>query len=573
MNPRARYALILGAMGLIGVLATALLLLDPPPSRSGGFGPPPDPAAQDASGPDTRVALAEGWDGNTVCYEIFVRSFQDSDGDGIGDFRGLTERLDYVNDGDPDGGDDLGADCIWLMPTFPTESYHGYDVTDYRGVNPELGTMEDFQAFLAAAHARGIRVLLDLVINHSSDRHPWFVDAASGPDAEHRDWYRFADAPGPDNEYGDNNWRPVPGGDGYYYGFFSGRMPDLDWESPAVREEMKRISDFWLLEVGVDGFRLDAVRHLMEDDAGVSTNVPRTHDMLAELGGHIRETAPGAFTVGEVFDSTAALVPYYPDQFDSFFAFQVANGIVDAARTGSPARLMAAVAEAQETLPGHRWSTFIRNHDQVRAMTELGGDVGRAKVAASLLLTLPGVPFVYYGEEIGMSGTKPDPRLRTPMHWEPGRAAGFTTGVPWEPLQTDSASANVAAQAGDPASLLAHYRRLIHLRTAEPALGTGVWVPVDPGVEGVAAYLRGTTTEAVLVAVNLRDTASELLAPAAPPGILPAGVFRYEGVEGFTPAGLDPAPWNVDEADTDLGAIPSLPPHGTAVLRIVPDGG
>ena len=571
MNPHGRHALILGVMALLGVVSTLLLLTDREPARSGGFGPAPT-ASEPAPDPGTGTALVEGWDGTTVCYEIFVRSFQDSDGDGIGDFRGLIDRLDYVNDGDPAGGDDLGAGCIWLMPTFPSPSYHGYDITDYTTVNPELGTMDDFRAFLAAAHDRGIRVLLDLVINHTSDRHPWFLDAVSGPGAEHRAWYRFADVPGPDNEYGDNNWRLSPGGDGYYYGFFSGRMPDLHWETPAVREAMKRIADHWLLEEGVDGFRLDAVRHLMEDEQGVSTNVPRTHEMLWELGRHIRRVAPGAFTVGEVFDSTAALVPYYPDQLDSFFAFQVANGIVDAVRTGSSTRLLAAVAEAEATLPGHRWSTFLRNHDQVRAMTEIGADPGRARAAASLLLTLPGIPFVYYGEEIGMTGTKPDPRLRTPMQWGPGPAAGFTTGTPWEPLQDDSATANVAAQTGDPNSLLSHYRRLIHLRTTDPVLGNGRWVPLDPGTDGVAAYLRWSPGEAILVAVNLRDGVSGPLTLTALPGAIPPGSYRAEGVEGFIPARPPDSPWLVSEDGVDGWTLPSMPPYGTALLRLREDG-
>jgi glycosidase len=502
-----------------------------------------------------------------------VRSFQDSDGDGIGDLKGLVQRLDHVNDGDPSGGSDLGADCIWLMPTFPSPSYHGYDVTDYRDVDPELGTLDDLRAFVDEAHARGIRVLLDLPINHTSDRHPWFVEALTGPGAEHRSWYHFARGPGPDNEYGDNNWRPSPQGGDYYYGFFSPRMPDLDWESPEVRAEMRSIADFWLRGVGVDGFRVDAVRHLMEDSAGRTTNVPRTHAMLAEFGGHVRRAAPEAFTVGEVFDSTAALVPYYPDQFDSYFAFQLANGIVDAARTGSSTRLFSVVEELHERLPGHRWASFIRNHDQRRTLTELDGDPERGKVAASLLLTLPGIPFIYYGEEIGMTGDKPDPRLRTPMQWSPEPGAGFTEGTPWEPLQADAAGTNVAVQATDSASLLTHYRRLVHLRRGEPALGRGVWVPLDSGTEGVAAFLRRTEVEAVLVAINLRDRGTGDLAVEGGAGSLPPGVYRFEPIPGFTPRDLDSTPRTVSEEGFQGWSLPSVPAFGTVLVRVRPGNG
>ncbi|MEJ2539116.1 MAG: alpha-amylase family glycosyl hydrolase [Gemmatimonadota bacterium] len=572
-------AATLGAVALLALAAAILLLMEPDRPRSGGFraqgeenaGGPDLPVSASPADTATRTALAVGWDGGTVCYEIFVRSFQDSDDDGVGDLQGLLDRLDYVNDGDPDGGEDLGADCIWLMPTFPSPSYHGYDVTDYTAVNPELGTLDDLRAFLTAAHARGVRVLLDLVINHTSDRHPWFVDALSGAGATHRDWYRFSDVTGPDNEYGDNNRRPTPSGEEFYYGFFSPRMPDLDWDHPAVRREMERIADFWLLEVGVDGFRLDAVRHLMEDQDGTSTNVPRTHDMLRELGRHVRSVQPSAFTVGEVFDSTGALVPYYPDQLDSFFAFQVANAIVDAARTGSNRRLLAAVDEAREEIPGHRWSTFIRNHDQTRALTELGGDVGRARVAASLLLTLPGIPFVYYGEEIGMTGDKPDRRLRTPMHWERRPGGGFTGGEPWEPLQADSARATVAGQSSDPNSLLSHYRRLIHLRTADPALGRGEWVPLDAGTDGVAAYLRRTAAEAVLVAVNLRGEPTGPLALSGSRESLPPAAYRMERVAGFTPNGPTVGPYTASEAGISGWEIPSIGGYGTVILRVLPD--
>jgi len=441
-----------------------------------------------------------------VCYEILVRSFYDSDGDGIGDLEGLIQKLDYVNDGDPSTDTDLGANCIWLMPVAASPSYHKYDVTDYYTIDPEYGTNEDFRRFTAAAHERGIRVLVDMVINHTSNQHPAFHQSMSDPDSEYRAWFRWSPAPGPDNEYGDNNWHEAPEGGGYYYGFFSGRMPDLNWETEAVREEMKKASSFWLDEMGADGLRLDAVRHLMEDDEGRTTNVPRTHDMLREYGEYIRQAHPGAYTVGEVFDGGETLLAYYPDQLDAYFAFGISDAILGAVTSGSSAGLLEAVLLMQDSVPNDRYAPFLRNHDQSRTMTVLEGDLRRAKLAASLLLTLPGVPFVYYGEELGMAGDKPDRRIRTPMPWTLGPAAGFTTGQPWEPLQADSLTANVEALEADSTSILHHYRHLIRLRGACPALGAGAeLVPVRASSPAVVAYLRQSADAAALVVANLGE--------------------------------------------------------------------
>ncbi len=466
---------------------------------------------------------APWWKGGT-CYEIFVRSFQDSDGDGVGDLRGLMDRLDYVNDGDPRDPSDLGANCIWLMPVATSPSYHGYDVSDYYRVDPHLGTNDEFKRLVGEAHRRGIRVLVDMVINHASIEHPAFQEALHDPDSRFREWFRWSPVPGPPNEWGDSNWHRSSVRDEYYYGFFSGTMPDLNWESSSLRREMEAVATYWLTEMGADGFRLDAVRHLMED-GGRTTNVPRTHDMLGEYAAHVREVAPGAFTVGEVFDSTDVLLAYYPDQLDAYFAFQVANGIVDAVTRGSAAGFLESVIELDRAVPDHRWAPFLRNHDQTRTMTELGGDVARAKLAASLLLTLPGLPFVYYGEEIGMTGDKPDPRIRTPMHWTLAPAAGFTEGTPWEPLQPDSFSANVEVMNGDSTSLLSHYRRLIHLRAASPALAAGDFVPLTAGSPQVAAYLRRSRAETVLVVANLGESALEDVDLSSERGTLPSGEY------------------------------------------------
>jgi alpha-amylase len=497
----------------------------------------PAPAASTQS-----ISNRSAWQDGTVCYEIFVRSFDDSDGDGIGDFEGLIRKLDYVNDGNPTSTNDLGAQCIWLMPINPSPSYHGYDVTDYRRINRDYGTMSDFTRFLQEAHRRGIKVLIDMVINHVSSEHPYFKHALLYRDSPYRDWFRWSATPGPLNEYGSNSWHRAPTRDEYYYGFFWQGMPDLNWETAAVRNEMNQVATFWLRDVGVDGLRLDAVRHLMEDATGRSTNVPRTHDMLRAYAAHIHSVAPQAFTIGEVFDSTDVLLDYYPDQLDAYFAFEVSDAILEAVRTGSSTAMLESVLRLQAAIPNDRWAPFLRNHDQTRTMTVLGGDVERAKLAASLLLTMPGIPFVYYGEEVGMTGDKPDPRLRTPMHWSLEPAAGFTDGFPWEPLQPDSFSANVAVMQNDSGSLLNHYRRLVHLRTDNTALSAaGTLVPLDAGTSQVAAYLRRSGGSIALILANLGNTPVPNITISSGVEALPRGRYVPRTVLG----GQSAAPFTV----------------------------
>ncbi|MFQ5537847.1 MAG: alpha-amylase family glycosyl hydrolase [Gemmatimonadota bacterium] len=501
-----------------------------------------------------------------MCYEVFVRSFLDSDGDGIGDLRGLIRKLDYINDGNPETLGDLGANCIWLMPIAASTSYHGYDVRDYYRVDPSYGTQQDFQELVREAHARGIRVLVDMVINHTSSEYPFFQYALLYPDSPYRDWFRFSSGRGEPNEWGGYNWHRSPYRDEYYYGFFWSGMPDLNWESPEVRAEMKRVATFWLTEMGADGFRLDAVRHLMEE-GDRTANVPRTHDMLREYQAHIRKIAPDAFTIGEVFDSTDVLLAYYPDQLDSYFAFQVANAILDAVVLGTADHLMSTVLELQTRVPDHRWAPFLRNHDQTRTMTQLEGRADRAALAAEILLTLPGLPFVYYGEEIGMTGDKPDPRLRTPMQWDLTPAAGFTSGIPWEPPQPDSFTANVAAMEGDPASLLNRYRRMIHLRSGNRALGSGDLVPLRANVPGVAAYLRTTGKDAALVVANLGDRpirgvnigAADRAETPEPSGYLEAGRYSLTPLLRDAPQVGDLTVGS-DGRISSLTPVPSLPP-------------
>lgn len=477
-------------------------------------------------------SVIKGWRRGAVCYEVFVRSFYDSNGDGVGDLNGLIQKLDYINDGTPGARRDLGARCIWLMPIAESPSYHGYDVTNYYRVDPEYGTNDDFRRLIAEAHRRGIRVLVDMVLNHASSEHPAFKAAQRDTASPYRNWFRWLPAhPGVKNRWGGDNWHRSPVRGDYYYGFFWSGMPDLNYENPAVREEARKIARFWLVEMGADGFRLDAIAHLVEEGA-TTRHAPGTHPVLREYAGYIRRLAPAAFTIGEVWDSTGAMLPYYPDQLDAHFAFEVSDSILAAVRTGSAKKLFPPVLRLQRALPAERWAPFLRNHDQTRTLTALGGDIARARLAAMILLTLPGLPFVYYGEELGMTGNKPDERLRTPMHWRRERAGGFSTGAAWQPLQPDSLTANVEAQDTDPGSLLNLYRRLIHLRAKNPALAVGEMIPLTASSDAAAAFLRREGTRVVLVVLNLGATPLDRVTLSSGERVLRAGQYAPKALLG-----------------------------------------
>jgi len=465
---------------------------------------------------------APAWTHGAVCYEVFVRSFYDSDGDGIGDLSGLIRKLDYING--------LGASCIWLMPVAQSPSYHGYDVSDYYRVEPAYGTNDDFKRLVAQAHRRGIKVLVDMVLNHSSSEHPYFQAALRDTTSAYRTWYRFSRTPLGKGPWGGEAWHRSPVRDEYYYGVFWSGMPDLNYQTPAVRKEANKIATFWLREMGVDGFRLDAVPYVVEEGACLA-GCPGTHAFLREYAAHLRSVKPDAYTVGEVWANIDAMLPYYPDQLTAYFAFELSDSLLSAVRTGSAAGLLTGFLRLEDTLPAYRWSPFLTNHDQTRALTALGGDVARARIAATLLLTLPGLPFIYYGEEIGMTGDKPDERLRTPMQWSP-RSGGFTTGKPWEAPQADSLTTNVAVEDRDPNSLLHLYRQLIHLRKQNEALATGELVPLSTTSPQVAAYLRRTNRRAVLVVANLGGSAVSGVAIASAERALPPRAYTPRNLLG-----------------------------------------
>jgi glycosidase len=479
------------------------------------------------------------WTRGATCYEIFVRSFYDSDGDGIGDLKGLIAKLDYINDGNPLSRKSLGARCIWLMPIVASPSYHGYDATNYYRVTHDYGTNDDFKRLVTAAHQRGIRVLVDMVLNHTSNEHQWFQAAMRDTASPYRSWYRWSKTkPNEKGPWGQEVWYKSPVRDEYYYAVFWSGMPDLNYETPAVREEVKKIARFWLSDMGADGFRLDAVPYLMEDH-GKLAGSPGTHAFLHEYEQYLRTVKADVYTVGEVYDSLGAVLPYYPEQLDSYFGFEMADSIIAAVRSGSARGLLAPVLRMQYDIPANRWSSFLRNHDQPRTRTELGGDVAKAKLASFLLLTLPGVPFVYYGEEIGMTGAKPDERIRTPMQWSRGHAGGFTTGTPWESAQADSLTTNVEVEERDPTSLLTLHRTLIHLRAANPALADGLLIPLTTSNEAVMAFVRRQGDRVAIVVANLGNAAAKAVTLTADAGALPVGHWRVRSLlDGSSGAAL-----------------------------------
>jgi glycosidase len=500
-----------------------------------------------------------------VCYEVFVRSFADADGDGVGDLRGLISHLDYINDGNPQSTTDLGVNCVWLMPIAKSVSYHGYDVTDYYHVDPRYGTDEEFRELVRAAHSRGIRIIVDFVPNHSSSEHPHFRSALNDPASPYRAWYRWSpvnpNQPGP---WGQVAWHKSPVHDEYYYGVFWQGMPDLNYANPVVVQEMQKVTAYWLKEMGVDGFRFDAIPYLVEEGNELKHS-RGTHEVLRVLGDAIRREAPASFTVGEMSDgSVDILASYYPDQLDAYFAFDVAAGTVEAARTGDAASYVRSARETNAKLPRGRWSPFLTNHDQPRAMTILADPV-KARVAASAMLMLPGIPFVYYGEEIGMIGPKPDEQIRTPMQWSSASGAGFTTGTPWEAPQPDWASKNVAAQGGDPASLLNHYRRLIHFRNQHSALAAGDLAVETASDASVAAIVRQSPEETILVALNFGDRLTDRVGVALAPA-LRGGPFRLQPLYGDPSGACMAVGISDDGAAITLGQVA---PHSFCAFKIL----
>jgi alpha-glucosidase len=484
------------------------------------------------------------WWQTGVIYQIYPRSFADSDGDGTGDLRGVTAHLDHLNDGTPRS---LGVDAVWLSPCFPSPGYDfGYDVSDYCAIDPLFGTMADFDRLVAEAHRRGIRIILDLVLNHTSHLHPWFVQSRSSRENAKRDWYiwkdpgRLGGAP--------NNWESVFGGKAwkwdettrqYYYHMFLEQQPDLNWRNPSTRRAAMEVFRFWL-DRGVDGFRLDVVDAYFKDSMfrdnppalGIRGYERQKHvydkDQPELLGVYreirsILDSYGERMAVGEVMGGMPEAARYCRNGLLPLaFNFEFTN------RPWRPAAFLKSAMEYETALAGEGWPCYVlSNHDNPRHATRYGGrrTEERAKLAAAMLLTLRGTPFLYYGEEIGMRDGKiarrqivdpPGKRYwplykgrdacRTPLPWNDSPGAGFTSGKPWLPLNPDYRDVNVEAQRDDPNSVFSFYRSLIWLRKKTPALHSGDFRPLPKQTGRALVYLRETGTQRVLVTLNFSDS-------------------------------------------------------------------
>jgi alpha-amylase len=501
--------ILIGEQLLIGSQDGALYSLNKDGPQMAQFIPPTplplDPTPTPLPDQPEQAALGSNglpWWNDRVFYEVFVRSFKDSNGDGNGDLKGLIEKLDYLNDGDPKTTTDLGVTGLWLMPVNEAASYHGYDAVDYKQIEQDYGTNEDFKTLVAEAHKRGIAVIVDLVMNHTSNQHPWFVNAKPGSPTDNYYIWQY------DKPTGTRSWDGAPDwyrlGNRYYYGLFWSGMPDLNYRNGAVTDEMFDIIRFWLEDMGADGFRLDAIRHIIEEGAQ-DTNTNSTHQWLKNFDNFVESVNPQALTVGEAWDQTGIVAEYVKDdEVDIAFEFNLAEAILQSLYAGDNRKLMEAAGQVLADYPPGQFATFLSNHDQDRVMTQLRYDPARAEAAATLLLTLPGVPFIYYGDEIGMPGDiKPDENARTPMQWKSADGAGFTSSTAWLTIDPSYLKVNVAAQDQDAASLLNHYRQLIHLRAAHPALRSGEMLLVESGNPQVFAYLRTGENEQILTLVNL----------------------------------------------------------------------
>jgi alpha-glucosidase len=503
-----------------------------------------------------------------VIYQIYPRSFQDSDGDGVGDLNGIAARLDHLVA--------LGIDAVWISPIYPSPmADFGYDVADYTGVDPRFGTIADFDALLAKAHGLGLKLLLDFVPNHSSDRHPWFVESRSSRTNPKRDWYIWRDAT-PDGGP-PNNWISDFGGPawewdaltGQYYGHaFLREQPDLNWRNLAVKTAMLDAMRFWF-DRGVDGFRIDVLWHMIKradfadnpinpDYApGMgemhqvlqfnSTDQPEVHDLAADMRALADSYPDERLLIGEIYLPVEKLMTYYGTTRPGVqlpFNFQLIDAPWDA-----PA-LATLITQYEAALPPGGWPNWVLgNHDRPRVAAKLGDR--QARIAAMLLLTLRGTPTVYYGDEIGLADVAIPPELvqdprelrepgiglgrdpvRTPMPWDGSASAGFTTGTPWLPLNLDWRTRNVAAQAGDPGSMLSLYRALLALRRAHVALTIGDFQLID-GDGDVLAYERDHGDEQIVVVLNLGEKEQQVTLPEGDYRLL---LSSFPGV-GRGPAG------------------------------------
>jgi alpha-amylase len=536
------------------------LLLVPPAGAATVIDTSPVPAVHRAS------PLPAGWDKGAF-MEIFVRAWRDSNGDGIGDLRGLTQSLDYLQD--------LGIRGIWLMPiTKNSDGDHGYATTDFRDIAPEYGTLADFDELIRQAHQRGIGVIMDYVINHSSAEHPMFVDARSNPASRWRDWFVWSpDRPKGWDIWGKNPWyhtaaepwnfkgevkdlpAPPPDAQGFYFGTFGPHMPDFNLRNPAVLNYHLDSLRFWLNR-GLDGFRLDAVPHLIENNAVDWNDQPESRAITKQLQDLIKSY--DRRTV--VCEATAKPADYGADALcGGAFAFDHWFNIVPAAR-GEPQAIEAVARYYAKASPN--MASFVSNHDSFagqRLWDQVGGNTTLVKLAAATYLLQPGTPYIYYGEEVGMGGVqslKDDPVIRSPMSWTPDPATGgFTSGQPFRPVAPTVASNNAQSQQRDPGSILNFYKAMLKLRNTLPSIARGSYE--QPFAEGqVAAWRRRLGDETTLTVFNYGPQPAEVALDRLPPRsrLLPA--------------------WPADEDIVRVGGSGRvrlvLPPQSLRVYRLQP---
>ena len=490
-----------------------------------------------------------GWYKDAIIYQVHVRTFSDSNGDGIGDFQGLAQRLDYVQE--------LGVTAIWLMPFSPSPLRDdGYDISDYKSVHPSYGTLEDFKTFLSGAHDRGIRVIIEMVANHTSDQHPWFLESRASQDNPKRDWYVWSDT---DTRYGGtriifvdtemSNWAWDPISKSYYWHRFFSHQPDLNYDNPAVREEMWNVMKFWL-ELGVDGFRLDAVPYLIEREGTSCENLPETHDVIRELRKKVDDQFPGAMLLAEANQWPADLRPYFGngDEFHMAFHFPLMPRMFMGLRLEDRKPITEILQQTPEIPASCQWCLFLRNHDELtlemvtdierdymydiyardktmrlnlgirrRLAPLLDNDRRRIELMNGMLFSLPGTPIIYYGDEIGMGdniylGDRNG--VRTPMQWSGGWNGGFSTGDP-ESLYSPPIlnpvygyqAVNVLSQKRSEHSLLSWMKHIIQVRRSSPVFGSGSIEFLYPANHRVLAYVRQLGKETVLVVNNLSSAA------------------------------------------------------------------
>lgn len=434
---------------------------------------------------------------NAVSYEIFVRSFADSNGDGIGDLNGITSKLPYLKN--------LGIEAIWLTPICPSPTYHKYDVTNYKAIDPEYGTMDDFKKLVSEAHKLNIKVIPDLVPNHSSSQHPWFLEAKKGPDNPYRDYYVWSN---PKNLKDSINWYYPKDenkkniGDEKYYAFFWSGMPDLNYDNPKVREEMIDIAKFWLQETGVDGFRLDAAQHIY-DEKEVKKNVAWWQEFRAAL----EPVKKDVYLMGEVWNKDTVVAKYLNKALSGCFNFDLSFALQDASKSEQAKDLVDKVIRIRKLYsknnPAFVDATILSNHDQNRIMDDLNYNQNQAKMAAALLLTLPGSPYIYYGEELAMRGQKPDENIREPFIWDKGANDKSQTTWMKPKYSNDKTVVPQKIQEADPNSFLIYYTSLLQFRAKNDLMRNGEISKSAIKDGSLCAFFRSDVKDSVLVVHNL----------------------------------------------------------------------